>query len=135
MGSLWCKIKNADNRKKHTLYSLGIGSVFFVLLFIISNFFSFTLCPIKSIFGISCFGCGMTRGFISIINFDFKSAFEYNVLSIPLFIGIVLYSIFSYIDIIFDKNYILFIEKQLSKKYMLLIFAVILIFTYTLNNT
>ena len=84
--------------------------------------------------GISCFGCGMTRGFISILNLDFKTAFKYNVLSIPLFVGIALYSIYSLIDILFDKNYIYIIEKQLSKKYMYLVYIVILIIATILNN-
>lgn len=133
MGSLWYKIKNADNRKRHTLHSLSVGSVFFVILFILTKIFSVSLCPIKNLFGISCFGCGMTRGFISILNLDFKAAYKLNVLSIPLFIGIALYSVISLTDIIFDKNYIFIIEKQLSKKYMFLIYAMILILTIILT--
>lgn len=93
-----------------------------------------SLCPIKNFFGVSCFGCGMTRGFISILNFDFKTAFEYNVLSIPLFFGIAIYVLLSLIDIIFDKNYIYIIETQLAKKYMYLIYTIILIIATVLNN-
>ena len=95
--------------------------------------FPASLCPINNLFGVSCFGCGMTRGFISILNLDFKAAYKFNVLSIPLFIGIALYSVFSLTDIIFDKNYIFIIEKQLSKKYMFLIYAMILILTIILT--
>ena len=69
----------------------------------------------------------MTRGFISILNFEFKSALEYNVLSIPLFVGVAFYSICALIDIIFNTTYVLNIEKQLSKKYMYLIYAFLLI--------
>lgn len=66
-----------------------MGSVLFAILAVLTKYFDVSLCPIKNIFGISCFGCGMTRGFISILHFDFKAAFEYNVLSIPLFVEIV----------------------------------------------
>ena len=134
MDNLWYKTKNINSRKRHTLHSLGVGFVFFVILFISTKFFSVSLCPIKNLFGISCFGCGMTRGFISILNLDFKTAFKYNVLSVPLFISIVLYFICSLIDVIFDKNYIYVIEKQLSKKYMYLVYIIILIAATILNN-
>ena len=135
MGILWSKYKQLSNRKRHTLHSLGVGFVFFVILFISTKIFSVSICPIKNLFGISCFGCGMTRGFISILSFDVKTAYKYNVLSVPLFISIVLYFIFSLIDIIFNKNYIYVIEKQLSKKYMYLVYIIILIIATILNNT
>ena len=76
----------------------------------------------------------MTRAFISILNFDFKAAFKHNVLSIPLFVGIALYSIFFLIDFLFDKNNVHIIEKQLAKKYMYLIYIIILIMATVLNN-
>jgi hypothetical protein len=85
-------------------------------------------------FGVSCFGCGLTRGFVAILHLDFKAAFEYNVLSIPLFLGISAYCIFCFLDIIFDKEYILKIENQLSKKYMFVIYIVILVTSSILNN-
>lgn len=134
MDNLWYKTKNINSKKRHTLHSLGVGFVFFVILFILTKIFSVSLCPIKNFFGVSCFGCGMTRGFISILNLDFKTAFKYNVLSVPLFISIVLYFICSLIDVIFDKNYIYVIEKQLSKKYMYLVYIIILIAATILNN-
>ena len=121
MGILWSKYKQLSKIKRHTLHSLSVGFVFFVILVFLTKIFSVSLCPIKSIFGISCFGCGMTRGFISILNFDFKTAFEYNVLSIPLFVAITLYCLFFLIDFFLDKNYVCIIEKQLAKKYMYLV--------------
>lgn len=35
-------------------------------------------CPIKFLTGISCLGCGMTRAWLSLVRFDFKSAFFYH---------------------------------------------------------
>jgi len=45
-------------------------------------------CPIKFLTGISCAGCGMTRAWLSVINTDFNSAFNYHPLWIlpPIFI-------------------------------------------------
>lgn len=134
MADLCYKEQSINNYKKHTLHSLGVGFAFFVVLFILTKKFSVSLCPIKAIFGVSCFGCGMTRGFISILEFDFKNAFEYNVLSVPLFVSIGLFSAISLIDYFFDKNYVYYVEKSLAQKYMYPIYALILIMVTILNN-
>lgn len=76
----------------------------------------------------------MTRGFISILELDFKSAFKYNVLSVPIFICTVIYCICALADFFFCRNYITAIEKQLAKKYMFPIYIAILIISFILNN-
>lgn len=76
----------------------------------------------------------MTRGFISVLNGDFKAAYEYNVLSIPLFICIFVYCVLSLIDFFFDKNYIYTIEKYLAKKCMYFVYVLILIIATIINN-
>ena len=76
----------------------------------------------------------MTRGFISILNFDLKTAFEYNALSIPLFVAIALYYVFALIDFFLDKDYVYIIEKQIAKKYMYLVYIIILTIAIILNN-
>ena len=134
MDTLWHKYKKITNKKRHTLHSLGVGFVFFGILFFLTKIYSVSLCPIKNAIGVSCFGCGMTRGFISILKLDFKAAIKYNVLSIPLFVGIALYFLFSLLDIFFDKNYIDIIEKQLAKKYMYVLYVTVLIVATILNN-
>lgn len=55
-------------------------------------------CFFKVIFKIPCPGCGMTRAFKSILEFDFIQAFKFNILSIPLFV----FFIFIFIAIIYD---------------------------------
>lgn len=134
MDSLWHKYKHLSKRKRHALHSLGVGLVFFVLLWIFSKLLSVSVCPIQNIFGISCFGCGLTRGFIAILHLDFKAAISYHVLSIPLFAGIFLYGVFCVTDALFDKDYIERIEKQLSKKYMYGVYLLILILAAVLNR-
>ncbi len=134
MDSRWYKEQNNKKRKRQTLHSLGIGFVSFVALFVLTKIFSVSLCPVKYIFGIECFGCGMTRGFISILQLDFNSAGKYNVLAIPLFVSISVYSICAIVDIIFDKESVFIIEKFLSRKYMYLIYITILIAATIFNN-
>ncbi len=127
MDSLWHKFNNKEIlRKRQTLYSICIGFVFFIILFILSKIFKGSLCLFKHIFGISCFGCGMTRGFISILKLNFFSAFRYNALSIPVFIGIAVYSVCAIIDVLFNKNYVCNMEKQLGRKYMFILYVIIL---------
>ena len=134
MVSRWYKIKNNIIKKRYSLYSLGIGIIFFAILYVLTKLFNVSLCLVKNIFGISCFGCGLTRGFICILELDFKKATQYNVLSIPLFIGILLYMMLVFIDIIFSKDYVEWLEKILSKKYMLAVYISILIISTFLNK-
>lgn len=134
MGNHWYKTKRVDSRKRHALHSLGAGSVFFVILFVWTKIFSTPLCIVKNLFGVSCFGCGMTSGFIAVLKLDFKAAYEYNVLSIPVFIGIAFYAVFLLIDIIFDTDYTVAVEKQLTKKYMYGLYGIILITAVVLND-
>jgi hypothetical protein len=47
-------------------------------------------CIWQSIFGVHCPGCGLTTAFISMIEFDFKNAFESNW-SIFIIVPIVIY--------------------------------------------
>jgi hypothetical protein len=48
-----------------------------------------TICLIKNVFGIDCFGCGITRAVLSGIHFNFEKAINYNkmvVFVLPLLI-------------------------------------------------
>lgn len=63
-------------------YSLIIASIILILLVIIYNaFFShvpISSCYIYDNFHIYCPGCGCTRAFIALLNFDILSSFYYN---------------------------------------------------------
>lgn len=57
-------------------------------------------CIVKSITGFNCPTCGITRQIISIINFDFKNAREYNYVLFYMYyfiIFLVIYIIYRYI--------------------------------------
>lgn len=137
MVNLWHKYKYASKRKKQTLHSLIAGLVFFCTLYFISAVFKFPLCPIKRFFGISCPGCGLTRGFIAILHFDFSAATQYNLLSIPLFIGILVYGVLCIVDIIFDFNNIERLERMLGRtfsKVCLILLYVLYFFLFYLRQ-
>ncbi len=42
------------------------------------------LCPLRALFGLPCPGCGMTRAFCALSQFEWLSAVELNALCIPL---------------------------------------------------
>ncbi len=44
-----------------------------------------TICLYKNITGHDCFGCGITRAVLSILHFDFSTAFYYNKLVVIVF--------------------------------------------------
>ena len=134
MGNPWYKYKNASKRKKQALHSLIAGLVFFAVLYIITRFFQITLCPIQNLFGFPCFGCGLSRGFLAILSLELKKATQYHVLSIPLFIGIIIYALLCFSDIFLDRNDLERISKFFQKKYMFILYLIILLLSVYLNQ-
>ena len=134
MVSLWHKYKNALKRKRQALHSLFAGFVFFGFLYAIAEIFSIRTCLFYRLFGVECFGCGLTRGFIAILRFKPLTSFRYHVLSLPLFVCIIVYFILCIIDIIFDKEYLLTIEKNLAKPFMYVIYVSVLVIAMILNR-
>ena len=58
------------------------------------------ICLIKQFTGKTCWNCGMTRAFLSILHLDLYSAYKFNhnvIIVFPLTIGIYLYSWMKYI--------------------------------------
>lgn len=134
MDNRWCKIRKNVIDKRYSLRCIGVGVIFFAALYVLTKMFNCSLCPVKNFLGISCFGCGLTRAFICILEFDFISAIEYNVLSLPLFFGIVFYVLIFILDILLSKNNIQKIDNFLSKKYMYVVYIVALIISLYYNN-
>lgn len=133
MADRWYKLRKIPQRKKQALRSVCVGFAFFGLLYWI-GMQGWVLCPIRAWFDFSCPGCGMTRAFTAILRGDLLAAFRYNIMSVPLFVGIALYGVFSITDILFQGNFIWKIENQLSKKYMFLVYIPLLVIVTILNN-
>lgn len=58
----------------------------FLLYVVAGAFIAFGVykCPIKAIFHIDCPGCGLTRAFWAALRLDFKTAFSYHPLFLPI---------------------------------------------------
>ena len=134
MANHWRNITYNLKKHKYRLFSILEGIALFIALYFLTKIFNASLCPIYNIFGKKCIGCGMTRAFISILQFDFISAVNYNLLSIPLFIGIAIYCLFLLIDLIFGKNLVVATEKLLSKRYMYIIYFSVLVLDAVISN-
>lgn len=44
-----------------------------------------SVCLIKNIFGVECWGCGITRAIVSTVQFEFTEAYRYNKLIVIVF--------------------------------------------------
>lgn len=118
------KIKSNIKSSK-PLRSICVGVIFFIIIIFISNILNTPICPIKLIFNKECVGCGMTRAFICILKFDFCTALQINFLSIPLFLGISIYTALTVIDIFFNKSFVIKLEKVLATKLALFVYLIL----------
>lgn len=85
-------------------------------------------CIFKSIFSISCPGCGLTRGFRELFSGNIIGAFYYNILTVPIFVFLVLFVILFLIDIFKNKRYLINYLKFFERHYVFIILLVILSF-------
>lgn len=109
---------------------LPIG--FFLVLFL-GKFSHGWICPFKNFFHIPCPGCGLTRAFYKILAGDFKSAFYYNALSIPLFLFGIISILWIMKDLITKNNsYKKFINRNLPN-YIIIIFVIITLINWIWN--
>ena len=131
----WRKYIAASKRQKQALHSLFAGLAFFSVLYLVTRVFGVTLCPIQRFFGVSCFGCGLTRGFIAILRLDLVAAVRHHVLSIPIFLGITAYAILCFTDILFERNDLGYLSKLCSRRYRLVLYFIILVLSAVANKT
>ena len=63
---------------------------------VLLNLLCGTVCPLRILFGIPCPGCGLTRGFLSLLRLDFASAVRMHPLSPAFFLLLLLFPVFRY---------------------------------------
>ena len=104
--------------------------VLFVILFVLKIEIP---CMFKSILGISCPACGMTRAINEIFKANLLGALRYNVLSIFIFCFIIISYIFIIYDIIKNtRKYIDFMNRVLTKYWYIIL--IILFVMFLINN-
>ena len=70
---------------------------------------------------------------MAILKLDLRAAWEYHIMSIPLFLAIAAYSAFAVLDIIFDRDIIERVELFCKKKYMMAILFLLFLIVTCLN--
>ena len=99
--------------KRFINITILIGGITFIYL-IVNNILNFK-CIFKTLWKVSCSGCGLTRSFEAILHLKFIEAIKYNILGIPIFIVTILTIISLVIDIFKNKNYTLMKVRQIFK--------------------
>lgn len=90
-------------------------------------------CIFKRLFNICCPGCGLTRSFRALLNFDIISSFKYNIFGPLLFAIIVIGIIFLIKDVIKnEEKTIKYTYKMFSKYYYIVIIC--LLISMIINN-
>ena len=90
-------------------------------------------CIFKTLTGISCPACGMTRAIYSIIKLDFLAAIKYNILSIPFAMFVISSIIFLIRDLVKnDDKYLKRLIHFLEKYYILIIFILFVSMIYNI---
>ena len=111
----------------------AIGFFLLITIFLVLILFGFKFnCLIKTIFHISCPGCGLTRSITSLLDLHILDSLYYNILGIPLFLFFITSYLLMGIDIVKKRNYFSSFLIKLSKYYKLII--ILLIITFILNN-
>lgn len=98
-------------------------AIFYVLLGIVALLFLYK-CPFAYFFGICCPGCGMTRAFLSLVQFDIIGAFYYHPL-FPVVILIFIYLILEHFQILSFSDRV--------KRNLLIIIAILFLITYLIR--
>jgi hypothetical protein len=57
-----------------------------------------TICPFRRLSGLSCFGCGMTRAWTSLLHGDFVAALQFHPFAPVLFVGLGVWAAISAVE-------------------------------------
>ncbi len=95
---LFVNAKVLSKKKKYFVILIALLVFPLVLLFLPATFFDNgqSLCPSKLLLNKDCPGCGITRGVMHAVHFDFKKAWYYNKLTFVV-LPIIIYLWLSYL--------------------------------------
>ncbi len=78
--------------KKKQYVGIGLLLIGFAAVFLLSQWLGFG-CPIQTLTGIPCPGCGMTRAYLALLHLDIPAAFHYHPLFWMLPLGLAVFLI------------------------------------------
>ncbi|WP_051230552.1 DUF2752 domain-containing protein [Epilithonimonas caeni] len=129
------KVKSLIKSRKKSI----VIFVFFLALICIYYFFDptkysfFLKCPLKTITGYECAGCGVQRAFHSLLHFRFLEAFKYNpllVISISVLVFVLLINFAKrYYNLKITRDNYIF-----NKKSIILILIIVFVFSLLRNS-
>lgn len=117
---------------KRIVNLLILISIFTFVFLMVSGTIQYS-CIFKRLFDIRCPGCGLTRSFGCILNLDMVNAIRYNILGIPLFMALIVFSIMFILDIVKNSDRAIKMIMKIFSKYYLVIVLILLI-TMVINN-
>ena len=90
-------------------------------------------CPVYSITGIPCPGCGSTRATLALIHGDIQKALWYNPLAIAVDIAVVVYLVWYTVDIIRGKDTVNVLLKRKWRKELWIPVLIIIVINWIFN--
>ena len=127
MVSRWYKIRHNIRKKRRTLRFLGVGCLFFLLCYVVTEWVEIPLCVVRNLFGVECPGCGLSRGMIAALTGDWCCAYSYHILSVPLLLGVAFFCLVHGVDIVCGTEWGEQLERKLLCPCMYVLYAVLLL--------
>ena len=127
MASLWYKLRRNIVKNRYSLRRLGVGSIFFLLMYAVTRWVNVPLCVFYNLFGISCPACGLSRGMLAVLAGDWAAATAYHVLSLPLSAGIAAYYLLVVVDTVSGTHLMQSVDRLLSRRWMYPLYGALLL--------
>jgi len=102
---------------------------FMCALVLLFNFMNIRICIFYNLFKIPCVGCGLTRSIKELLKLHIMDSIKYNILGIPIFIGIVTYIVLSFLNKTKDVNKVM----NKYKVSLICISVILMIITWYIN--
>lgn len=115
-------LKDASSLLWQDIKALWIPIMVIAFYYTVGRRFLYSMCPVVSITGFPCPGCGLTRAGFALLRLDFARAFEIHPMIYPIAVLIMVFFLYRYI---LKRN-----TKVLSKWLLGILLAMIVLYIY-----